>query len=283
MSETAIGEPMYRKRINQFRRKIGYGVGSLFNRKKYRKAGNIKFLSDPKISFGFMCKNIIKNRGYKQVNDSFKSIYGQSNDVIVVDNDSEDSEQLKSLCKKYGFRFFSVKTNPKYDWGFDISRVSNKIVLESKNDIFVRLTPDIIYPNNFGMYISTFFENHDPKKNFMAFRMCNVKNDKTINKIWSFIWTGYRPHFIKARGWDERLTYFLMEDMYAHSIMLYVFGCQRHINENYILRHINHKRGERDSSQKRMKALKKWDWLKQIELLKKNVNKYNKNVENSQW
>jgi len=283
MSETAIGEPLYKQNVNSFRKKINYGWRCFLNRPPHKKNKNITCLTKPKISFGFMCKNIIINRGYDQVDKSFASIYGQSNDIIVVDNDSEDAKELQNLCKKYKFRYFNVHSNPKYNWKFDISKVSNKIVLESKHDIFVRLTPDIIYPNNFAYYISSFFEVNDPKKNFIGFRFANVRSDGSVNKVWSLIWTGYRPYFIKTRGWDERMSYFLIEDIYAHAIMLYVYGCKRHIPKHLYLKHIQHKGGKRDPKKKRLEMLRKWDWARQMDLLKKNVNKYRKMVENSLW
>lgn len=250
---------------------------------EYRKRRKIPELSHPQVSFGYMCHNMIKLRGYEVVKTSFEKMRGQSDDIMVLDNFGEDSKELKKLSEEFGFRYISVKPS-KYSWEFDIAKISNTIVTKAKHDIVVRLSPEILYPYNFSMYISSFFNTFDPREWFIGFRVFNKIPNGTIKATPMEEWTIYKPYFIKARGWDERSTYFRAEDHYGYGIMDYVFNCKKHVPDHYYLIHRDHKKKKGyEAREEWNRKIRLWNWKNQLQMLKNNVEKNNKFVENSLW
>jgi len=174
-------------------------------------------MTDNDITYAFPMKDILTLRGEKFVLDCFDSIADQSDDIIVIDYESEDGKTLEEICNSYGFKFFTVERNDKW---FDMAKVSNKAIIEAKHGLFARLTPDIIYPQEFTDYIKTFYKYHDKFKEALVFRIyMDRKGEKEMGT--TGIWN--TELLLKARGIDERTSYYHGTHPYLRDLSLYVF------------------------------------------------------------
>lgn len=248
---------------------------------KWSLGKKIDELSNPKISFAYFCYNMIKQRGEKWVRDSFDVMKGQSNDIMVIDYDSEDN--IKQLAKEYRFRYFNV---PKEEGiPYHMAKCTNLAIHKAKHDIFVRLCPDIIYPQNFSWYISSFFSVNSPKRMFLFFKLFDLREDGKVIGRPGWEMTFYRPYLLLARGWDERTTYYVGEDAYGRWIMEKVFRCEKYTPPYYFLahRHHTHKNVNKINPNQAEKVLGKILINKQISLLSANVFENRKLVKNSYW
>ena len=176
--------------------------------------------------------NIIKQNGEKWVRESFDSIKGQSDDIMVVDYSSDDN--IEEIVKEYGFRFFRIdKTNglPYHD-----AKIWNKAIYESKYDIFTMLNPDSIWDKNLTNYILKWYKKHDYKKYFLTVRLLQMKDENVIDKH-GLLWVYYKPFLLKVRGMDERTYIGEGPDRGTHRysirIMLEIFNLKKsHISSN---------------------------------------------------
>ena len=58
------------------------------------------------ISYCFFTCNVIEQNGEEWVRESFDSIKGQSDDIMVVDYSSDDN--IEEIAKEYNFKFFTI-------------------------------------------------------------------------------------------------------------------------------------------------------------------------------
>ena len=255
------------------------------------KSGNIKWqrlkpvnvIMEPKITYVYYCYNVISQRGESTIRSSFDSIKGQSDDIIVIDHDSEDN--IKEIVEEYGFRYFNVpKTENIY---CHHSKMMNKSIIEAKYDLFTQLEADIIYPNNLSMYITSFYQKHNPKK-ISLFIRCFYDIDgalyptKTYQRYSGALRMFWKPYLIEGRGIDERCT-FGNSSKYQLCLMRDVFNCTQKEAKNYFLIHRDHppQQGKQTEYEKQM--FKKMNFKNRLFLLSKDLKKHRKNVVNSYW
>ena len=186
------------------------------------------------VSYAFNVCDIIEQHGEKWIRETFDSIKNQSDDIIVIDYNSNDN--IKEIAEEYGFRFFRIeKTNglPYHD-----AKMWNKAIHEAKYDIFMMLQSDAVWDKNLTNYILKWYEEHDYKKNVLT---VNLLFNQILNGKFSsqhgYIMVYYRPFLLKVRGTDER-TYMgegfdRGTHRYSIRIMFEIFNLKRfHIHSN---------------------------------------------------
>lgn len=237
-------------------------------------------MMDNDITYIYPVKDILTLRGEKFVLDSFDSIADQSDDIIVVDYDSGDKKKLEEICNSHRFKFFVVERNDKW---FDIAKISNKGIIEAKHGLFARLTPDVIYPEEFTNYIRTFYKYHDKFKEALVFRIhMDRKGEKEMGT--TGIWN--TELLLKARGIDERTSYYFGSHPYLRDISLHIFKLKFFESINYFnLIHRSHPLINKQliKLHNSARGVKLIHWEHRITALKKDFDKEVKNVMNSYW
>ncbi|MEE9439558.1 MAG: sulfotransferase domain-containing protein [Saprospiraceae bacterium] len=234
------------------------------------------------VTYVYPTINMIKQRGEQWVRDSFESLKGQSDDIIVVDYSSSDN--IEEIAKEYGFRFFNIEKTPGFY--FHMSKMFNKAVIESKYDYFVRVTPDCVYPKGLTKRILKFYKGRDPNKFILCFEYTNTVPITRKRRGRSLAY--YKPLLIKARGWDERTSYFMKEHVYGQQLMYKVFKLKLQ-NSSIKLLHREHPKKTTDV--KVQNEIFPPDLVKQanrvfknfLPKLATNIDRYVVNVQNSYW
>jgi len=242
---------------------------------------NIRPLANPQISFAFFCYDLIKQRGEDWLRESFEAMKGQSRDIMVIDYGGDDG--IDKIAKEYGFRYFDTPKTKGIK--YHMSKCNNLAVYKAKYNIFVRLTQDIVFPSNFAWYISSFFQQNSPQNVYLAFKFFNTKPDGSVIGRPGWIQTFYRPYLLKARGWDERTSYFTQEDRYGRFLMSILFNCREYCPPYYFLAHRHHptKNPNKQTKSQVDKVLGGISAKKAIQNLKSNFKKSVKHVRNSYW
>jgi len=231
-----------------------------------------------KITFSFYTFDIIKQRGIKWVKQVFDSIKGQSDDIIVVDYSSTDN--IEQVVKSYGFRFFRIEKTPNVY--FHMSKMTNKSIFEAKNDLFVRIPMDVIYPLNFAQLILDYYKDHDPKKITLRFLVKILdKNGRHTGRNGT-IEVCYRPFLIKGRGIDERMSYYLGEHSYYLMLAARVFK-QKVVLHPKKLDHKHHGGRHSIKEKQEKKILNHTSNDRLIKNLQNNFDETVKEVVNSYW
>jgi len=229
-----------------------------------------------KISYSFFTYNIIKQNGEEWIRESFDSIKNQSDDIIVVDCNSDDN--IKEIAEEYGFRFFRIIEK---NLRFHDAKMFNKAVYESKYDLFVPVTPDAIFDKDLSDFILEWFEKYGFRKYILFIYYLNQIQDKTIKSISGFSGVFYKPLLYKIRGCDER-TYIRGGSQkgahrYTKRIMLEVYCLKPFYT---ILENIHRYHPVRRFSST-SKVLSNFTSTDMIESLKENFNEGVKTVVNS--
>lgn len=222
------------------------------------------------ISYAYFTYNIIKSRGKKFVEESFWSIAGQSDDIMVIDYDSDD--EIKKIAEKYGFRFFTIdKTPKKY---FHITKMTNKAIYEAKNEYFIRLTPDVIYPENMTEFLTR-------KLNSINKNECLILRIAKGNSFKSPCTVFKKSGLLITRGSDERISFYGGEHKYLRSVYLNKFDLKPiNIFEPLLLVHRPHKRYGININEEKYVKERNWTDMR-IKALKENFEVEVKNVVNS--
>ena len=228
------------------------------------------------VTYAYDVMNIVKLRGEKWVRDSFNSLKGQSDDIIVIDYCSTDN--IKALAKEYGFRYFNIEKTP--DQYYHTTKMKNKSIIEAKYDLYFGVTPDIIYHKDTTKTILDFYGKHDMNKECLILQ---AKKDNT--EFRSPMMVHNRNLLLKARGVDERITFYGNEHSYINNISLQIFKLTpTYIYEPLNLWHRPHKReyvgiGINDQKQVDCRMFSN----DRIRLLSANFEQEVKDVVNSYW
>ena len=256
-----------------------------------RRSGNIPWFSGlpieslekPQISYIYYCYNVVKERGEETVRTSFESLMEQSDDILVIDHDSEDN--IKELAEEFGFRYFNV---PKTKGFFcHHSKMINKSIIEAKYDIYVQAEVDFVYPNNLSYYILSFYNKHNIKKENLFIRCFYLKDGKLYGKknyqrTAGALRVYWKQHLIDARGIDERCG-FGRASNYMVRLFRVVFGCRIVNSKNYFLVHRDHEPFQNKRTSEETRMYRSMNKKKQLILLKQDLKTNKKLVHNSYW
>jgi len=178
-----------------------------------------KYGKRPSICYYYYLCNVVNYIGEKRVRESFDSIKGQGNEVIIGDCGSTDNT-LK-LAKEYGFKFISVEKDR--DSIFPESKIRNRVISLARSNFLVPLNINVEYPENFTTVIKEWIRNNDITKRYLKFRTQKECIDGKLDGYYGFSSVFYKPYLLYARGYDERTSYaagsqtygvFLLRDIY---------------------------------------------------------------------
>jgi len=228
------------------------------------------------VSYFYHVKNIIALRGLKFIKQSFEPMSKLSDDVMVIEYESNDG--IKDIAENYGFRYFRIEKTDGFL--YHLSKMVNKAVIEAKYPFIARITQDVIYHKNTTNYILKFYKKHNWNKECLILQIkkgrSNYKSPMLIHN---------RKLLLKARGVDERLDIYDNEHWYFNDITLKVFKLNpTYIYEPLMLYHRPHKTSPLGIHPEAGKFKKgKLLCKSRIYDLSKNFKQEVKNVVNSYW
>ena len=231
------------------------------------------------VSYCFFTYNVIEQNGEEWVRESFDSIKGQSDDIMVVDYSSDDN--IEEIAEEYNFRFFTV--DKVKDLSLHNAKLFNKGVYESKYDLFVPISSDCIYDEDLTNFILEWYENYGHDKYYLIIYYLKQNSRKILEGLYGFSGVFYKPLLLKIRGCDERTYVRGGTNKGAHRytcrIMLEVYGLKPFSTWLKNFHRFHPKRINTDStvinSDFRSGVF--------IESFKENFNENVKNVVNSYW
>ena len=170
-----------------------------------------KYGLETTICFYYYLWNVVNYCGEKRVRQSFKSIKGQGNEVIVGLYDPKDNTE--KIAKEYGFKVVIIE---KGNIAFPESKIRNRIILESKSNFLCGLNINVEYPKQLTSFIKKWIDNNDIRRSALKLRYKMGATDGSVrDKYYGFSFLFYRPYLIEARGYDERTAYALGSQKYG--------------------------------------------------------------------
>lgn len=160
---------------------------------------------EPTICYYYYLWNAIDCVGEDWLRESFESIKGQGDEIIVGDYSSDDG--TPELAREYGFKVFNVEKTKGIL--FHTTKISNKVIFESKSNFIADLDIHITYPKNMDEIIRNWLNNNDITKKQLIIGGLWYKDNRIIRKAYNICNTApiYRPYLLEARGYDERTYY----------------------------------------------------------------------------
>ncbi len=164
-----------------------------------------KYGLEPTVTFFYYLWNAIDYIGRVNVKESFDSIKGQGDEVIVGDYSSNDG--TKELAEECGLRVISVEKTPGIT--FHESKINNKIIHNTKSNFIVDLDIHTVYPKNITDIVRQNIRAKDITKKQLVLR--GLYNEGNGRKRVEFAHCSsgiiYKPYLLEVRGFDERTYY----------------------------------------------------------------------------
>ncbi len=184
-----------------------------------------KYGREPTICFFYYLWNAIDYVGRANVKESFDSIAGQGDEVIVGDYCSNDG--TKELAEECGLKVITVEKTPGIT--FHESKINNKIMHNSKSNFVVDLDIHTVYPKNIYYIVKWNIEPCDITKKQLVLRGLYDEGNGRKRVEYAHCSSGiiYKPFLLEVRGYDERTyygcgtTYYILgilEDIYKLEI-----------------------------------------------------------------
>ena len=171
-----------------------------------RKKGIVeKYGIEPTITFFYYLWNAIDYVGRKNVEESFRSIAGQGDEVIVGDYSSDDG--TKELAEECGLKVVTVEKTPGIT--FHESKINNKVINNTKSNFVVDLDVHTVYPKNLYYIVKWNIEEKDIINQQLVLR--GLYDDGFGRRRVEFAHCSsgiiYKPYLLECRGFDERTYY----------------------------------------------------------------------------
>ena len=179
--------------------------GSTMNIENRKKLIVDKYGREPTICFFYYLWNAIDYVGRNNVEESFRSISGKGDEVIVGDYSSDDG--TKELAEECGLKVITVEKTPGIT--FHESKINNKVIHNTKSNFVVDLDVHTVYPKNITDIVKWNIESHNITKEQLVLR--GLYNDGFGRTIVAFAHCSsgiiYKPYLLESRGYDERTYY----------------------------------------------------------------------------
>jgi len=184
-----------------------------------------KYGREPTVTFFYYLWNAIDYVGIHNVRESFLSIAGQGDEVIVGDYSSTDG--TKELAEECGLKVITVEKTPGIT--FHESKINNKVIYNSKSNFIVDLDVHTVYPENLYYITKWNIEPCDITKKQLVLRGLYDEGNGRRRVEFAHCSSGiiYKPYLLECRGFDERTyygcgtTYYILgilEDIYKLEI-----------------------------------------------------------------
>jgi len=160
---------------------------------------------EPTITFFYYLWNAIDYVGRENVKESFDSIQGQGNEVIVGDYSSDDG--TPELARDCGLRVIGVEKTPGIT--FHESKINNKVIHNTKSNFIVDLDVHTVYPKDITDIIKHNILKKDITKKQLVLRGLYCEENGRQRAEFAHCSSGiiYKPYLLKVRGFDERTYY----------------------------------------------------------------------------
>lgn len=184
-----------------------------------------KYGKEPTITFFYYLWNAIDYVGEPNVRESFESIAGSKDEVIVGDYSSDDG--TKELAEECGLKVISVEKTPGIT--FHESKINNKIIHNTKNNFIVDLDVHTVYPKNITEIVRKNILERDITKQQLVLRGLYCEgNRKRVEFAHCSSGIIYRPYLVECRGFDERTYYGCGTTYYILGIIEDIYKLQMH-------------------------------------------------------
>ena len=164
-----------------------------------------KYGLEPTVCYYYYLWNAIDYVGRVNVKESFESISGLEDEVIVGNYSSTDG--TKELAQECGLRVIDVEKTPGIT--FHESKINNKIIHNSKSNFMVDLDIHTVYPKNLTNIIKENIRTKDITKKQLVLR--GLYSEGNGRKRLEFAHCSsaiiYKPYLLEVRGFDERTYY----------------------------------------------------------------------------
>ena len=164
-----------------------------------------KYGLEPTVCYYYYLWNAIDYVGRSNVKESFESISGLEDEVIVGDYSSNDG--TKELAQECGLRVIDVEKTPGIT--FHESKINNKIYYNCKSNFMVDLDIHTIYPKNLTDIIRQNIRIKDITRKQLVLRGLYSEGNGRKRVEFAHCSSGilYKPYILECRGFDERTYY----------------------------------------------------------------------------
>lgn len=184
-----------------------------------------KYGDEPTICFYYYCWNVVDYAGEKRVRETFKSIQGQGDEVVVSSYNTQDN--TKELAEEYGLKFLEVEKHDHDVWDFPESKVRNKVIINTDCNFVIPLNINVEFVPNFDKKIIKWIKNHNIKNKMLRIRYKFENKNGKIGRQYGKSQVFYRPYLLEARGYDERTGFCTGSQRYGGLLMKKVFNLNK--------------------------------------------------------
>ena len=276
-------KPEREENKNRFQRRINREIKKILKiKEKILKKNGI----EPTICFYYYLWNAVDYVGEERLRQSFESISGQGDEIIVGDYGSTD--KTKEIALEYGFRVINV---PKTEGiTFHETKICNAVINKTKCNFLVDLNVNIIYPNNMTDFYKSWITKENVLEKLLVGRGVFEKANGSYIRNHAASCLFYVPFLKYLRGFDERAYYGYGATHYAYCLLVDILKLKLD-NKKLGTIHLHH----RNFKDKRLKRVFKLEGLNEraaesMEMVEelldgffKDIDTAIKNVENSYW
>lgn len=193
---------------------------------------------EPTICFYYYLYNVVDYCGEKIVRESFDSIKGQGDEVIL--GCYLPTDKTEEIAKEYGFKVVKIGKDDRNN--FPESRIRNKVIINTKCNFVVPVNINVVYNENIGDVIRNWIAHNDIRRFTLKVRYNFESVDGEIGrKRYGFSHVSYRPFLLYVRGYDERTSYAAGSQKYGVRVLRDVLNLKIHVhNSDNYHRYHNH-------------------------------------------
>lgn len=170
---------------------------------------------EPTICYYYYLWNAVDYVGEQRLRESFASIKGQGNEIIVGDYGSTD--KTREIALEHGFKVVNVEKTEGIK--FHEPKIANKVMSETKCNFLVDLNANTIYPKNMDDFYKPWINKDNVIHKLLVGRGIFDDNGR-LERDNSASCLFYRPYLIKLRGYDERTYYGFGATHYAYCLLV---------------------------------------------------------------
>lgn len=176
---------------------------------------------EPTICYYYYLWNAVDYVGEERLRESFESIKGQGDEIIVGNYMSND--KTKKIALEYGFKVVDVEKTPGII--FHEPKIANKVISETSCNFLVDLNANTIYPPNMDEFYKPWITKENIINKFLVGRGIFLNNGKSERDN-SASCLFYKPYLMKLRGYDERTYYGFGATHYAYCLLVDVLNLE---------------------------------------------------------
>ena len=183
----------------------------------------------PTICFYYYLYNVVDYRGEDKVRESFDSIKGQGDEVIL--GCYLPTDKTEALSKEYGFKIVKIRKDSRNN--FPESRIRNKVTINTKCNFLVPLNINVVYEKGFDKIIKDCLKAIDVSKYALKVRYnFEDSNGRIGRRQYGFSYVFYRPYLLYARGYDDRTSYAFGSQKYGVSLLQDIYKLRTKIYDS---------------------------------------------------